>query len=125
MRTLEGLGDISGSRDGLAAASATLARRRGGSVAIVVAPSRGHAGQAGAQVRAAANLAIALAGPDAAPGCLHVLPPEANSVGLRDLGIRPGDGGLDAAGMLEAAREGRLKGLIVARDKPGATAGGS
>ena len=115
---VEGLGEVSGTRDGLAAASATLARRRGGSVAIVVAPSRGHAGQAGAQVRAAANLAIALAGADAAPDCLHVLPPEANSVGLRDLGIRPGDGGLDAAGMLEAAREGQLKGLIVARDNP-------
>ncbi len=115
---LEGLGDVTGSRDGLGAAATTLTRRRGEAVAVVVAPSRGHAGQAGAQVRAAANLAIALAGADAAPQALHVLPPEANSVGLRDLGIRPGDDGLDAAGMLAAARSGGLKALIVARDNP-------
>lgn len=114
---LDGLGDVSGSREGLGAAAATLARR-GGSVAIVVAPSRGHAGQASAQVRAGANLAIALAGIEAAPAALHVLPPEANSVGIRDLGIRPGEGGLDVGAMLEAARSGSLKALIVARDNP-------
>ncbi len=115
---VDGLADVNASAEGVDAASATLLRRRGGAVAIVVAPSRTSAAQAGAQVRAAANLAIALAGPSAAPASMHVLPPEANSVGLRDLGVAPGEGGLDVSGMLEAARAGSLKALIVARDNP-------
>ena len=115
---VEGLSDVTGNAEGIAPAAATILRRRGGSVAIVVAPSRSNATQAGAQVRAAANLAIALAGPADAPAALHVLPPEANSVGLRDLGVVPGEGGLGVSGMLEAAREGSLKALIVARDNP-------
>ena len=113
-----GLPDVNASADGADAAAATLLRRRGGAVAIVVAPSRTNAAAAGAQVRAAANLAIALAGPADAPAALHVLPPESNSVGVRDLGIVPGEGGLDATGMLEAARSGSLKALLVARDNP-------
>jgi len=113
-----GLADVRGSAEGIDAAAATLPRRRGGSVAIIVAPSRTNAAQAGAQVRAAANLAIALAGPVDAPSALHVLPPESNSVGLRDLGVVPGEGGLNVAEMLEAARNGSLKALIVARDNP-------
>ena len=118
---IEGLSDVTaGPRDGLADAISTLSRRRveAQSVAILVAPSRGNAAQAAAQVRAAANLAIVLAGVDAAPASLHVLPPEANSVGLRDLGIAPGDGGLDVSEMLEAARSGSLRALLVARDNP-------
>ncbi len=115
---VDGLSDVSADSDGVDAAVSTALRRRGGAVAIVVAPSRTHAAQAEAQVRAAANLAIALAGPADAPASLHVLPPEANSVGLRDLGLTPDDGGLDAAGMLQAARDGSLKALLVARDNP-------
>lgn len=119
---LDGLSDVTAAarngRDGLDTAVATLARRRGGAVAVVVAPSRANAAQAAAQVRAAANLALILAGPDAAPAALHVLPPEANSVGLRDLGIAPGENGLGIAQMLDAARAGSLKALLVARDNP-------
>lgn len=115
---VEGLSDVSGKAEGITPASATILRRRGGSVAVVVAPSRSNAAQAGAQVRAAANLAIALAGPADAPASLHVLPPESNSVGLRDLRVAPGEDGLDVTGMLAAAREGSLKALIVARDNP-------
>jgi len=37
----------------------------------------------------------------------------ANGRGARDLGILPGPGGLDVPGMLQAAREGRLKALFV------------
>lgn len=115
---LNGLSDVVANADGIADAVGTVLRRRGAAVAVVVAPSRANAAQAGAQVRAAANLAIALAGPADAPAALHVLPPEANSVGLRDLGLLPGEGGLDVGGMLQAARDGQLKALIVARDNP-------
>ncbi|MYA01555.1 MAG: molybdopterin-dependent oxidoreductase [Chloroflexi bacterium] len=115
---VDGLSDVSGSADGVEASSVTALRRRGGAVAIVVAPSRTNAAQAGAQVRAAANLAIALAGPADAPASLHVLPPESNSVGLRDLGVVPGEAGLDVSSMLKAAQEGTVKALIVARDNP-------
>ena len=115
---VDGLSTLSESADGIEHAAATMLQRRGSSVAIVVAPSRSNPAQAGAQVRAAANLAIALAGPDDAPSSLHVLPPESNSVGLRDLGIVPGEGGLDVSGMLEAARAGSLKAMIIARDNP-------
>ncbi len=114
----DGLASVSGNADGTETAAATILRRRGGSVAIIVAPSRINAAQASAQVRAAANLAIALAGPEAAPTSLHVLPPESNSVGLRDIGVVPGEGGLDTAAMLAAARDGSLKALLVARDNP-------
>ena len=113
-----GLADVTGNAEGIGPAASTILRRRGGSVAIVVAPSRANAAQAGAQTRAAANLAIALAGPADAPASLHVLPPESDSVGLRDLGLTPGDGGLGVSQMLAAAREGSLKALIVARDNP-------
>lgn len=116
--SLDGLASVSGTADGIDAAARTILRRRGGSVAVVVAPSRTNAAQAGAQVRAAANLAIALSGADAAPAALHVLPPEANTVGLRDLGLFPTEGGLNASQMLESARNGQLKALIVARDNP-------
>ena len=118
LSNIDGLADVTGNAEGIAPAAATILRRRGGSVAIVVAPSRSNATQAGAQVRAAANLAIALVGPADAPAALHVLPPEANSVGLRDLGVVPGEGGHGVSGMLDAAREGSLKALIVARDNP-------
>ena len=115
---VQGLSDVTGNAEGIAPATSTILRRRGGSVAIVVAPSRSNSTQAGAQVRAAANLAIALAGPADAPAALHVLPPESNSVGLRDLGIVPGEGGVGVTEMLEAARSGSLRALIVARDNP-------
>ena len=116
---VDGLSDVTAEpRDGLETAVATLARRRGGSAAVVVAPSRANAAQAEAQVRAAANLSVILAGPEAVPAALHILPPEANSVGLRDIGIAPAEGGLGVAQMLEAARAGNLKALLVARDNP-------
>ncbi len=100
------------------AAADALAASAEGTVAVVVAPSRHNAVAAGAQVRAAANLAIALAGPEAAPASLHVLPPENNTVGLRDAGVQPGTDGLGVDGMLAAARAGSLKALIVLKDNP-------
>ena len=118
LSSIQGLADLTANIEGIAPAAATMLRRRGGNVAVVVAPSRTNAAQAGAQVRAAANLAIALAGPADAPASIHVLPPEANSVGLRDLGVTPGEGGLGVSDMLAAARDGSIKAMIVARDNP-------
>jgi formate dehydrogenase major subunit len=115
-------------------AATALAPKLDGKVAVVLAPSRHSASAAMAQARAAINLTIALAGADAAPASLHILPPENNVIGLRDVGVTPtapvaeidddGNetqteaGGLGVAAMLEAARSGSLKALIVAKDNP-------
>jgi predicted molibdopterin-dependent oxidoreductase YjgC len=63
---------------------------------------------AGAGAAAAANLAIAAKGADAAE-CLHVLPGEANVNGIRDMGVVPGAG---AAGIAS------VKALVVVGDNP-------
>ena len=75
---------------GAADAAQALLAGVGGTVAVVLAPSRVSGTAAAAQARAAANLAIVLAGPEAAAASLHVLPPEANTLGLRDMGVTPG-----------------------------------
>ena len=103
---------------GAAEAAQALLSGEAGTVAVVLAPSRVSGIAAGAQARAAANLAIVLAGPDAAAASLHVLPPEANTLGLRDMGVMPGPDGLDLLGMLAAARAGTLRALIIAKDNP-------
>ena len=76
---IDGLDTVGPAADAAGATEAAAAlAAKSGSVAVIVAPSRHNAGAAAAQVRAAANLAIALAGPEAAPAALHVLPPENN-----------------------------------------------
>ena len=137
---VEGLAEVSAAAElDVSAAAETLRQRRGGAAAVIVAPSRANAAQAAAQVRAAANLAIALAGAEDAPAALHVLPPEANSVGLRDIGITPAEArfaelpedaeegaepeqiaaaGIGVTEMIAAAQRGELKALVVARDNP-------
>ena len=137
---VDGLADVaSASELDVSAAVETLRQRRGGSAAVIVAPSRANAAQAGEQVRAAANLAIALAGAADAPAALHVLPPEANSIGLRDIGIAPREArfadlpedaeegaeaeqvaaaGIGVTEMIAAAQRGELKALIAVRDNP-------
>ena len=137
---VEGLAEVSAAAElDVSAAAETLRQRRGGAAAVIVAPSRANAAQAAAQVRAAANLAIALAGAEDAPAALHVLPPEANSVGLRDIGITPAEArfaelpedaeegaepeqiaaaGFGVTEMIAAAQRGELKALVVARDNP-------
>jgi formate dehydrogenase alpha subunit len=114
-------------------------------VAIVFAPSWVGAWSAGAIARAAANLAIVVAGPERAPASFFYLPTDVNVVGLRDVGVMPDrlpgyhglddspfreelartwgaavpdERGLDLPGMLAAARDGRLKALVVLGDDP-------
>ncbi len=118
-------------------------------VAVVFAPGHVNAWLNGTIARAAANLAITICGPERAPASLYVLPPEINVTGLRDLGVAPDmlpgyhpldDGeyrtaleaawgahvpaepGMSFTQMMEAARSGRLKALIVAGDNPLLTA---
>lgn len=50
-------------------------------------------------------------------GILRRTDKTANSRGARDLDLLPGPGGLDAAGMLAAAREGRLRALFVLEEE--------
>jgi len=83
-----------------------------GTLAIVYAPSP-SAALAGEGARAAANLAVVCVG-DAASSTLHVLPVAANSVGIRDMGARPGEGGKD----IEAMLSGGVKALVVIGDNP-------
>ena len=90
---------------------------RGGEVAVLFAPPS-HGAAAGALTRAVINLTIALAGPEQAPHALHLLPADGNAVGLRDMGVVPGEAGLDVLAMLAAAREGHLRALIIAKDNP-------
>ena len=117
-----------GGPEALQAARADLEQR----VAVVFAPHPLGAADAGAQARACAAVAIALRGDPSAPGansaaaeCLHYLPTDANVNGVTDMGIAPGDGGLSFPEIIEAARAGRIRGLLVHGDNPLLNAGGT
>jgi predicted molibdopterin-dependent oxidoreductase YjgC len=95
-------------------------------VSIVYAPPRTDAVAAAEGAKAAANLAIALRGEQAAES-LFVLPTEANANGARDMGVDPerAPGRVDAAArgmtfreMVDAAIGGSLKAMIVVGDNP-------
>ncbi|HXH82690.1 MAG TPA: molybdopterin dinucleotide binding domain-containing protein, partial [Candidatus Tectomicrobia bacterium] len=95
-------------------------------VSILYAPSPVDAAAAGNGARAAANLAIALRGDQAAES-LYVLPTEANVNGARDMGVDPQRlpgrvaaerPGMDFAAMVDAAIDGRLKAMVVVGDNP-------
>jgi predicted molibdopterin-dependent oxidoreductase YjgC len=83
-----------------------------GTLAIVYAPPASPV-LAGERARAAANLAVICVG-DGASSALHVLPIAANTVGVRDMGVSPGDGAKGAEAMLS----GGLKALVVVGDNP-------
>jgi len=114
-------------------------------VAVVFAPNWNGAWASGTLARAAANLAIVAAGPDLAPEAFYYLPTDVNVIGLRDAGAvpdllpgyhslddesfrrkltqtwgaePPAERGLNLRGMLDAAREGSLKALVVLGDDP-------
>jgi predicted molibdopterin-dependent oxidoreductase YjgC len=99
-------------------AAALLATGEGFQPFFLYAMRHHGAEAAGAAVTALANLAVLAAGPDEAGRRLVVMPHEANTWGLRDAGVKPGAGGWSFAGMIEAARAGTLKALVVAGDNP-------
>jgi predicted molibdopterin-dependent oxidoreductase YjgC len=113
-------------------------------LAFVFAPGPVGRFAAGQTARAAANLAILCRGGEA-QNAFHSLPAEANVHGAHDMGVAPdllpglrplddaaardafrqawsadvpSEAGLDFWGMIEAARQGRLKALVVAGDNP-------
>jgi predicted molibdopterin-dependent oxidoreductase YjgC len=114
-------GDIDAATDVLALAKDPEKR-----VYVIYAPNPGDARAAGEGARAAANLAIALRGEKAAES-LVVLPTEANCYGARDMGLDPelgpGRVALDQSGMtfdqmVDAAKAGTLKAIVVVGDNP-------
>jgi formate dehydrogenase alpha subunit len=136
--------DVEGLTEALAALE-QAATGDGAGVAVVFAPTPVGIWQNVNLAKAAANLAIVLAGPEQAPASFFYMPTDVNVLGLRDMGVGPNllpglhpladttfrsslasawggpiptEPGLDAAAMLRAAREGRLKALVIAGDNP-------
>lgn len=105
-------GDATAAQDAIAKAKDPKA-----AVSIIYAVPRFDAAAAAEGAKAAANLAIALRGDDAA-NCLYVLPTEANTNGMLDMGIAPAGGGMSFAAMCDAAIAGTLKAMIVVGDNP-------
>ena len=133
--------------DLLASAAADPPDRQAGPrahLAFLFAPGPIGRFAAGQTARAAANLAILCRGGEAHQS-FYSLPAEANVHGARDMGVAPDllpglrplddaaardafreawgaevppEAGLDFWGMMEAARQGRLKALVVAGDNP-------
>ena len=92
--------------------------------AVVFAPGALSAEAAGAQATACANLAIAALGEQASRG-LHYLPTDANVLGIADMGVAPGTGGRSFPEIIEGAREGAIKALLIHDDNPLLNAPGS
>ena len=86
-------------------------------VAVVFAPRPVGAADAREAARAVANLAIALR-EDAAAGIVHYLPTDANVHGITDMGVVPGPNGLGFPEIIEAARSGAIKALVIHADNP-------
>jgi predicted molibdopterin-dependent oxidoreductase YjgC len=93
--------------------AAEILKSNGGELAIVYAPNPASPALAAEITKAAANLAIACAGEDAGRH-LFVLPPDANTNGIRDLGVLPADGGRDLYEMLD----GGVRAMVVVGDNP-------
>ena len=87
-------------------------------VAVIFAPTAGHgAARAGAEATAASNLAIAVHSSNAAQH-LHYLPTDANVLGIADAGIAPGEHGSDFTSIIEGARDGSIKAIVLHDDNP-------
>ena len=84
---------------------------------VVFAPNAVDAALQGETAKAAANLAIAIRGEDAANGLL-VLPTDANVNGIADMGVAPGSGGRSFPEIIAAAQAGEIRGLLIHADNP-------
>ena len=100
-----------------ALAAVEAAKAKADTFQVVFAPNRVDAALQGETAKAAANLAIAVRGNDAANG-LHVLPTDANVNGIVDAGVVPGAAGKAFTEIIEAARGGEIHALVVHADNP-------
>ena len=103
--------------DNAAAILSEAAADAGQTIAVVVAPKSVGVALAAETTKAAANVALLLRGASAASS-FYLLPTEANINGARDMGVVPGEGGLNFIGIVEAASAGDMKALVVAGDNP-------
>ena len=85
--------------------------------AVVFAPGPFSVDGAAEQARASANLALAALGDRAALG-LHYLSTDANVLGLADMGLEPGEGGRSFGEIIEGARDGSIRALLIHDDNP-------
>ena len=87
-------------------------------VAVIFAPTAAHgAARAAAEAAACANLAIALRAGTAA-NHLYYLPTDANVLGISDAGIGPVNQGRSFPQIIEGARDGSIKALVIHADNP-------
>jgi predicted molibdopterin-dependent oxidoreductase YjgC len=109
-----GNGDAPGiANEQLDEAAQILRNIGGGKLALVFAPSFESGPAAGAGAAAAANLAVAVKGDEAAES-LHVLQADANVNGVRDMGAKPGGKAKGLRDMLG----GGVRALVVVGDNP-------
>ena len=90
----------------------------GNNTAVIFAPTAAHgAARTGAEAAAAANLTVALHATAGAQH-LHYLPTDANVLGIADAGIAPGERGHDFTAIIQGAKEGSIKGIVLHDDNP-------
>ncbi|MEX2158370.1 MAG: molybdopterin-dependent oxidoreductase [Dehalococcoidia bacterium] len=96
------------------------------SIAVLYAPKDSGASLAAETAKAAANLALLLCGRNA-PRSFYVMPTDANVNGALDAGVQPDAGpgrvpveqpGHDFNAIIENARNGTIKALVIAGDNP-------
>ena len=91
---------------------------------VIFAPEDHFGAYAGQVAAAAANLAIALRGDEAASNLVY-LPSDANVRGVADAGIAPGNGGKSFAEIVAAAKSGEIKAILLHADNPLLTSPGT
>ena len=100
-----------------AVAAVSKAKQSPATSTVLFAPNGVDAALQGETAKAAANLAIAIRGAEAASG-LIVMPTDANVNGIADMGIAPGANGKSFPAIIAAAQAGEIKGLVIHADNP-------
>lgn len=87
-------------------------------VPVILAPTAGHGSvRAGVEATAAVNLSIAIHSSEAAQN-LYYLPTDANVLGITDAGIVPRGTESDFPNIIEKAKNGTIKALVLHNDNP-------
>ena len=93
------------------------ARTSPATATVIFAPNAVDASLQGETAKAAANLAIAIRGEDAANGLL-LLPTDANVNGIADMGVAPGANGKSFPEIIAAVRTGEIRAMVIHGDNP-------